>query len=154
MSVKKKVSIENRRQILKKGASIIGVSVCGKVLPILLSGCETDTLKSTGNTEEFNVYSLSIGDAIKYTFGVNNNGRPVIIIRHSVTEFTVLTSVCTHRGCEVNLPKEPKSDIVCPCHGSVYSSSTGMVKKGPAQAPLQKFNAVFDPEKNILRITF
>ena len=53
--MKKKISTEDRRQVLKKGASILGVSVCGKGLSALMAGCESDTLKSSGKTVEFSV---------------------------------------------------------------------------------------------------
>ncbi len=108
-----------------------------------------NTLTITYETE-----SIPVGGSIKQTFGINNNGRPVIITRYNETEFYVLTSVCTHQGCEVNLPAEPKGDLVCPCHNSVFSSSNGGVKRGPAGAPLRKFSTTFDTKNNVLKIMF
>ena len=156
--MKKKVLIENRRQVLKKGASLISVSVCGSVFPALMTGCEKDTLKSTGKTVKFDVSSVdslkTVDGVIMETFGKNNNGKPVIILRTGEEEFVVLTSVCTYEGCQVNLPVTSGADIVCPCCRSIYSSKDGSLIKGPSTAPLRSFKTAFNQEKNILEITF
>ena len=51
----------------------------------------------------------------------------VALVRES-GQIQALSLVCTHLGCTVNVQPE---GMVCPCHGSVFSS-TGAVIKGPA----------------------
>ncbi|WP_155807425.1 Rieske (2Fe-2S) protein [Brevibacterium sp. VCM10] len=52
-------------------------------------------------------------------------------------EFFAFTSVCTHQGCQV---REVTSEaIICPCHASQFSVSTGEVISGPAEEPLQSY---------------
>jgi cytochrome b6-f complex iron-sulfur subunit len=46
-----------------------------------------------------------------------------------------LSLVCTHLGCTVTVTP---SDIVCPCHGSVYDRA-GHVLTGPALRPLPRY---------------
>ena len=46
----------------------------------------------------------------------------------------VLSNRCTHAGCRIN--QEISGQLVCPCHGSRYDSSTGKVLQGPARLPL------------------
>lgn len=50
---------------------------------------------------------------------------------------TVISAVCTHRGCTVNWQGSQKA-FVCPCHGSVFDES-GNVLAGPAPGPLPSY---------------
>jgi len=52
-------------------------------------------------------------------------------------EFVVLSPVCTHRQCLVDVSG---SRVVCPCHGSEYDR-TGRVRVGPAERPLTRYPA-------------
>jgi Rieske Fe-S protein len=44
--------------------------------------------------------------------------------------------VCTHQGCTVVVDRDV---LVCPCHGSVFSTEDGSVTVGPAEEPLGDF---------------
>ena len=57
----------------------------------------------------------------------------VVINNHGSTE--VLSAHCTHSGCLINRVEGDK--LVCPCHGSEFSTS-GEAVKGPAYQPLKK----------------
>lgn len=52
-------------------------------------------------------------------------------------EFAVLSPVCTHRQCLVDVSG---ARLVCPCHGSEYDRS-GDVLGGPAELPLRRYPA-------------
>lgn len=57
-------------------------------------------------------------------------------------EFFAFTSVCTHQGCQV---REVTSEaIICPCHASQFSVSTGEVISGPAEEPLPEYAVTED----------
>lgn len=56
------------------------------------------------------------------------------IVVKSKGPLKVLSSRCTHAGCRIN--QEISGQLVCPCHGSRYDSSTGKVLQGPARLPL------------------
>ncbi|MFC1541323.1 ubiquinol-cytochrome c reductase iron-sulfur subunit [Candidatus Latescibacterota bacterium] len=154
--MKKSVSLEKRREILRKGASLLGISLCTTAVSTIIPGCESDTLKTS---DEFEIFALStekelsdIGGAIKKTFGHHNGGRPVIIVRLGETDFVAFTSVCTHLQTEINLPTDEMQNLRCPNHGSVFSSTTGEVVSGFANAPLQKFTIIL--EGDVLKILF
>ena len=49
--------------------------------------------------------------------------------------FAALSSICTHRGCTVDLGGPGLS---CPCHGSQYDRE-GRVTRGPAARALQRY---------------
>jgi thiosulfate dehydrogenase [quinone] large subunit len=79
---------------------------------------------------------------------VDANGEKLIVIRVSPTEVVALSSVCTHRGCEVNLPSG--GQIACGCHGSRYNAATGAVLAGPAIFPLRNFPARIEADAIII----
>lgn len=146
------------RRFFLKLASLCGITVTGAFISTFLTGCENDTTKSSDKTVDLDISTQpelqNVGGAAKVTFGANNNGRPVMVIRSAENEFVVVTSVCTHQGCEVDLPDEESGIISCGCHGSQFSSSNGEVLKGPANVPLAKYVSKFDPDSGKLTITF
>jgi thiosulfate dehydrogenase (quinone) large subunit len=61
------------------------------------------------------------------------DGSPDIVVRHGDGSLAAFSAVCTHAGCEVSFAS---GVLVCPCHGSEFSASTGSVLRGPAVTPL------------------
>src|SRR5262245_13429685 len=76
--------------------------------------------------------------------------RELLFVRDSEDSVHILDPTCTHKKCTVEYDRD-KQQIVCPCHGSTYSLD-GRLLKGPAEKPLQAFEAVLDAPKN--RIIF
>jgi Rieske Fe-S protein len=60
----------------------------------------------------------------------------VVLVRGSADTVLGFSSVCTHQGCTVTGVQD--GQIVCPCHGSLFSAETGAVTSGPARRPLAK----------------
>jgi len=58
----------------------------------------------------------------------------IVITQPSAGDFKGLSSVCTHKGCDVNQVADGL--IVCPCHGSKFNLD-GTVANGPATKPLE-----------------
>jgi menaquinol-cytochrome c reductase iron-sulfur subunit len=56
------------------------------------------------------------------------------VIKHSPTELTVYSPICTHLGCYYNWDAAA-DHFACPCHGSLFSTD-GKVLGGPAPRPL------------------
>jgi Rieske Fe-S protein len=52
---------------------------------------------------------------------------------------TACTAICTHAGCQVEYAD---GALHCPCHGSVFDSRTGAVRRGPATRPLTRKRVV------------
>lgn len=59
----------------------------------------------------------------------------IFVLSQGGGSFLVLSSICTHLQCSVNLQGE---NFVCPCHGSTFDRG-GQVLRGPAAEPLQRF---------------
>jgi Rieske Fe-S protein len=145
-----------RRDFLKKSGLIIGMSL--PLLSLLTVSCEhdppTSSILSLGNEIlDISKYPAlqNINGWLSLTFTGKNNEYPVIIIRESNTDFLVLSSKCQHQGCPVGSPNDQK-EIICPCHGSVYSAIDGSVIHGPATRGLPNFKNSFNPQTNILTI--
>lgn len=61
------------------------------------------------------------------------SGESVIVARTGEASFVALSSVCPHRGC--NVEYRDKDEFYCPCHGSRFALD-GKVLQGPARKPL------------------
>ncbi|MDQ2816371.1 MAG: Rieske 2Fe-2S domain-containing protein [Actinomycetota bacterium] len=64
-------------------------------------------------------------------------GDPSIVIQPRSGQFLAFDAVCPHAGCAVGYDPSAKV-IVCPCHGSQFSASTGAVEVGPAATGLKR----------------
>lgn len=71
---------------------------------------------------------------------VRASGREFLVSRTAQTSFTALTATCTHEGCTVT--GFDGSTYVCPCHGSRFNTSGGVLN-GPATAALRSFTTQF-----------
>jgi nitrite reductase/ring-hydroxylating ferredoxin subunit len=79
---------------------------------------------------------------------VQSSAANVLVSRTAQDTFTAVTAVCTHEACTIN--GISGSIYVCPCHGSQFSATGGVVK-GPAAQPLRQFTTRFS--SNVLTIT-
>jgi thiosulfate dehydrogenase [quinone] large subunit len=79
--------------------------------------------------------SSSLGRGQAATYNDPGDGAPDILIRQQSGDLTALSAVCTHAGCQVGYQG---GILVCPCHGSEFSATTGAVLQGPAVTPLAK----------------
>lgn len=74
---------------------------------------------------------------------------PVYVHRHAPDEYTAVLTRCMHRGCTV----EPEgTKLVCPCHGSEYTT-VGAVLKGPTEAPLIRFPVTVEPDRILIDVS-
>jgi len=57
-----------------------------------------------------------------------------VITQPSAGVYKAFTATCTHQGCTVGAVAN--NQIMCPCHGSIFSAQDGTVVQGPALRPL------------------
>ena len=111
------------------------------VLPQVLTSCSKDEDEpdppGTGGTGSTSItVDLNANPALKDAGG-SLITRSIIVINLGEGNFTALSSVCTHQGCEVGYD-QAANDIKCPCHGSVYTTA-GAVINGPAPRALRSY---------------
>lgn len=62
------------------------------------------------------------------------DGPKVVVTQPVEGEIKAFTAVCPHQGCLVN--EVADNQIICPCHGSLFSAEDGAVIQGPATSGL------------------
>ena len=66
--------------------------------------------------------------------GVVLADQAVVVTQPQAGQFKAFSAICTHQGCLVS--EVADNQILCPCHGSLFSAQDGSVLQGPATAPL------------------
>ena len=64
-------------------------------------------------------------------------GDPSIVIQPHSGQFVAFDAVCPHAGCTVGYDPSAKV-LFCPCHGSQFNATTGVVEVGPAATGLKR----------------
>ena len=63
--------------------------------------------------------------------------KPCLLIRLNDDNYVAYSRLCTHVQCPVSYDPEGH-EIVCPCHGGVFSVADGSVLQGPPKDPLPR----------------
>ncbi len=71
------------------------------------------------------------------------------LVSHDDQGFKVLSLVCPHLGCTVNVNTD---GFVCPCHGSRFLAD-GSLRNGPASHPLTSLKADIDKAGHLIVYT-
>lgn len=139
-----------RRKFLKT----VGGAVTLTAAPILLESCAAGLAAYRG---EFDGKTITIPQSEAVALAAPNGvmlvrapNFPIAIAlrRLEGKGLIALSTVCTHKGCEVRLMPEA---FECPCHGSAYARD-GAVVEGPATQPLQRFAITENSEAIIIQV--
>ncbi len=86
--------------------------------------------------------------AVKLIDAKDNNGRnQKFAISRFSGQVRVMSSICTHAGCVVELNG---ANLGCDCHGSVFSGFDGAVQQGPARLALTVYKSLEEKGEIIL----
>ena len=80
------------------------------------------------------VDGLASVDEIPVEGGVVISDPPVVLVQPTSGDFQGFSAVCPHQGCLVSSVES--NEILCPCHGSLFSATDGSVITGPASEGL------------------
>lgn len=73
-------------------------------------------------------------DQVTIGSGVVYDGPKVVVTQPAEGDIRGFTAVCPHQGCLVS--EVTNNEILCPCHGSLFSAEDGAVITGPATSGL------------------
>jgi nitrite reductase/ring-hydroxylating ferredoxin subunit len=153
-------SVQRLRDELFTRRRVTGFAVAGAAVPLLAacgsddesatdagsgsggssSSATSDAPSSTGSSAGGD--SGGTADGLASTSDIEVGGgtifadEKVVITQPTAGEFKCFSAVCTHQGCLVSEVSD--GDIVCTCHGSHFSISTGEPDSGPATSPLEE----------------
>ncbi|HAX49244.1 MAG TPA: ubiquinol-cytochrome c reductase iron-sulfur subunit [Ignavibacteria bacterium] len=140
----------SRRDFIKRSA--VGVIASGAMLSSINISALTRSAAAAKavfrKSGDDIVVKLSENAALSKTGGSVKINDELMLIRNSETTFLAIRTICTHKGCDVELEG---NKFVCPCHGSEFSL-TGKVETGPAEENLKTFETIFDSGKGTVTI--
>jgi Rieske Fe-S protein len=139
----------SRRDFIKKSA--VGVIVGGAALKSFNLEAFAKAPAAKGITRVSGddlVVKLSDNASLSKVGGTVKVSDEMMLIRNSESTFLAVRTVCTHKGCDVELEG---NKFVCPCHGSEYTLE-GKVTEGPAKEDLKTFETIFDSDKGTVTI--
>jgi Rieske Fe-S protein len=94
--------------------------------------------------------SISMGSSVSAQYvDATKTVIPVILHRKSATSILAYSAICTHLGCTV---APQLKTFNCPCHNSVFDSSTGNVISGPAPKALKNIHATIVKDSIQLKV--
>lgn len=97
------------------------------------------------NLDSFPALKQELGSLRLKVTGMPTSFPNIIVTRQDGNYFAV-TSRCTHQSQIVNAYSATFGSLRCPTHGSEFSPD-GTVQRGPAIAPLTRYNTSFDGDK-------
>ena len=125
--------MSSRREVLAAGATI----ATG-----LVAGCSTKTKEPTAASVEVAAADVPVGG------GVVLGDSGYVITQPTAGEYAAFTAYCTHQQCLVS--RVDAEGIFCACHGSLFDSTTGDVKQGPATTALKEATVTVDGDTLIV----
>jgi Rieske Fe-S protein len=103
---------------------------------------EPETTPSSSGTPDTTTDLPTNSDVVGFTGNIPVGGvtvvesRGILVAQPSEGVYRAFKAACPHQGCFVS--DTEGQDLLCPCHGSLFSSQTGAVLRGPAGIGLTK----------------
>lgn len=132
------MEIQSRRHFLQRLGALLALAWgtrwgVAKASAGWFSGVEKDPWLSIGKLENLpDGKGTVVEKAIRVVGGKVVNKPKLLAIRRG-DEVRVISTKCTHLGCEVGLQAD--GTYLCPCHAATFDAK-GAATKGPAKDPL------------------
>jgi cytochrome b6-f complex iron-sulfur subunit len=145
-----------RRDFCAQTVSFVAIGAllesCGGS-PTSPSTSNIPALPTIGGTVANNTISVTVDTAsplasVGSAALLNTSAGSFLVAHTGQDTFNAMTAICTHEACTVE--RYQSGTFTCPCHGSQYNTSGGVVR-GPAAASLRRFNTAF--ANNVLTIS-
>lgn len=130
----------SRREVLRSAGGIAVLATTGAV-----TGCNN---VQNSNDVHTGPATINAGD-VPVGGGTIIEGSNFVVTQPRKGDFKAFVRVCPHAGCQVD--SVANDQIICPCHGSTFSTTDGSVTHGPATSGLGK--AKVTEKGNTLTVT-
>lgn len=137
---------ENRRDFLKRCAPFCAAAVAAANM-VSARAEQKEQWLSLGKPSDFPDGAATRVEKAFRTPKRKEVKNPKLIVFRKGNSFQVMSTRCTHFGCEVNLLAD--NTFACPCHKAQYDK-TGLVTKGPAKKPLSWYHVNVSEDGEIL----
>lgn len=126
----------HRRSVMKAAAlAVVPVAGVGSVAACGSGSSSGGSSGSGGGNGTVSVPASSV----PVGGGFVDKSNLVVVTQPAAGQYKAFTAVCTHQGCTVS--QVSNNQIMCPCHGSIFSAKDGSVVNGPATSPLAAMTA-------------
>lgn len=134
-------SAPDRRSVMKAAALVVvPVAGVGTVAACSSSKGGSGGSSGSGGTGGSGNGKVSVpSSSVPVGGGYVDKSNLVVVTQPESGVFKAFTAVCPHQGCTV--ANVADNQIVCPCHGSVFSAKDGSVVNGPATSGLGAMTA-------------
>ncbi len=123
--------VVNRRNVLA-GSGIVAAAVVVSACAPGSDVANSDNIQGTTVGASGTVLA-AVAD-VPVSGGVVISDPPIVVTQPKNGEIKGFTAICPHAGCLVSTVEN--DEIICPCHGSRFSSVDGSVIQGPAEQGL------------------
>lgn len=162
----KKPLTDSQRRIVLKALGIAPLASAGLFMNLSLSGCSDSTSPSDDLIELKVADEPGLGNIdgfVRRTYGSNNNGNPIIILKTDIDTYRCISVGCP-KNCEKKSPAPALGNPVnkeiicetCPMKAkySVDENSFGNVlESGPSQT-LREFPVTYNASTGTIKINF
>src|SRR5262245_57824594 len=132
---------------LSRRAVLSGAAAVGAAAALAACGGGSNSTTQSGSdaatSAEVNAADVPVGG------GTIVSNPAVVITQPSQGTFKAFSAVCTHQGCLVSRVENDR--IICPCHGSTFSTADGSVITGPATQALASRTVSVSGDKLTIR---
>ena len=123
--------VVNRRNVLA-GSGIVAAAVVVSACAPGSDVANSDNIQGTTVGASGTVLA-AVAD-VPVSGGVVISDPPIVVTQPKNGEIKGFTAICPHAGCLVSTVEN--DEIICPCHGSRFSSVDSSVIQGPAEQGL------------------
>ena len=138
-------SIVDRRTVLVSSVVVAGVGVLSACGSASSSSTTSPSAASSSQPNPSTAPSSAAAGGVQVATsdvpvggGKILDNPQVVVTQPTAGTYKAFSSICTHAGCAVAGVEQ--GQIICPCHGSVFSATDGSVLQGPAPTPLAPVN--------------
>ena len=143
----------DRRELRAVGRrEFLGVCT-GAVAGLAAGGCASVMTQRVGTIDGRVSFALADYPELRAPGGAltiqpDGLADPLLVLNIGDGKYSVLSPICTHRACTVELAGER---LECPCHGSAYDRE-GRVLNGPAERALTRYAASVQGDRLVIDV--